>query len=515
MPGTSDAELAFPSANRETCEPNICPGTRTGPRRLTSTMDQVGKMATMTRDVFLAVEGPPWRERRRGWMGGGALLCFRPRETPRRGIAVTARVPSELRKAAANLFFKALSSPLEKVCRLLLVFVAAPRLGAASFGAFQFASTVAALLSGCTEFGLGTWTTRAIARDVERAGAILAVGFRFRMAAAVPYVLLLGSFALAQAPGTSQRVFVLLGAATLAGSFVDYIGAILRGYEDFRREAVVHALRGTLSVAGALGALHWFGSLLGFAAGLTAGAAASAGLGLVLLGHRGRTRPPSAVGPAFDRKTARVAIRQAIPIWLTGLLSTLYFRSDVVLVRYFCGDSEVGGYGAAYRVFEASTILPSTIMAVAFPRLARAPRMPQGHLTGLEGRLVAFMAILGTIAGLVLYVAGARFTGWVFGSGFARSAISLRVLALDVPVLFVNFALAPILLARGRERRSVLFAALMLVVNVSVNLVLIPRMGGPGAAWATLVTDVSLALLCFAVLGVGRRPRPSPTEASE
>jgi PST family polysaccharide transporter len=420
---------------------------------------------------------------------------------------VTGVVSSELRKAAANFFFKAISSPLEKVCRLLLVFVAAPGLGAASFGAFQFASTVAGLLSGCTEFGLGTWTTRAIARDVEGADGILAVGFRFRMAAAVPYLLLLGAFALAQAPGTSQRVFVLLGAAALAGSFVDYIGAILRGYEDFRREAVVNALRGVLTVAGALGALHWFGSLVGFAAGLTAGATASAGLGLVLLRHQGRTRRPGKVGPAFDGKTARMAIRQAIPIWLVGLLSTLYFKSDVVLVRYFCGDSEVGAYGAAYRVFEASTILPSTIMAVAFPRLARARRMPEGQLTGLEGRLVVFLAILGTITGLVMYLASARFTGWVFGGGFARSAISLRVLALDVPVLFVNFALAPVLLARGRERRYVVFAALMLVVNVSVNLVLIPRMGGPGAAWATLVTDVALALACSALLGVGRGPR--------
>jgi O-antigen/teichoic acid export membrane protein len=152
---------------------------------------------------------------------------------------VTARGPSELRKAATSFIFKALSSPLEKACRLLLVFVAAPALGAASFGAFQFASTVAGLLTACTEFGLGTWTTRAVARDVDRAGEILAVGFRFRMAAAIPYAILLGSLAFAQRPGDPRSVFVLFGVAALAGSLVDYVSAILRGYQDFRREAAV------------------------------------------------------------------------------------------------------------------------------------------------------------------------------------------------------------------------------------------------------------------------------------
>jgi O-antigen/teichoic acid export membrane protein len=424
---------------------------------------------------------------------------------------------AKLGKAAASLLFKAVSSSLEKACRLLLVFVAAPALGPASFGAFQYASTVAGLLTLCTEFGLGTWTTRALARDAEGGGGIVAAGFRFRMAAVVPYVLLLVSFALAQAPGEARRVCLLLGVAALAGSFVDYIGAILRGYEDFRREAAANALRGVLTVAGALGALHLLGSLVGFASGLTAGAVASAGLGLWLLRRHARTRPVSAgvgslgsVRSAFDDKTPQVALGEAIPMWLAGLLSTLFFRCDVVLVRYFSGDAEVGAYGAAYRVFEAATLLPSIIMAVAFPRLARAHGAASSspwRWTGLEGRLVVLLAGLGMIMGMVMFAGSARFTGWVFGSGFARSAISLRVLALDVPVLFLNYALAPFLIARGRERTYLVFAAMLLVLNVSVNLVAVPRMGGPGAAWATLATDVARALGCIAVLGAGASAR--------
>ena len=40
----------------------------------------------------------------------------------------------------------------------------------------------------------------------------------------------------------------------------------------------------------------------------------------------------------------------------------------------------------------------------------------------------------------------------------------------------------------------------MLVVNVSANLVLVPRQGGPGAAWATLLTEVALTICCVFAL---------------
>jgi O-antigen/teichoic acid export membrane protein len=81
-----------------------------------------------------------------------------------------------------------------------------------------------------------------------------------------------------------------------------------------------------------------------------------------------------------------------------------------------------------------------------------------------------------------------------------RAAPSLRVLALALPILFLNYGLTHFLIARDLERRNLLFAALMLVVNVSANFVLIPRFAGPGAACATLVTEVALTICCAIAL---------------
>ena len=59
----------------------------------------------------------------------------------------------------------------------------------------------------------------------------------------------------------------------------------------------------------------------------------------------------------------------------------------------------------------------------------------------------------------------------------------------------------------------------MLVVNITANLIVIPRLGGPGAAWATLVTELALTLCCLVALSgrqAGRASDPGPrTSGSE
>jgi O-antigen/teichoic acid export membrane protein len=213
----------------------------------------------------------------------------------------------------------------------------------------------------------------------------------------------------------------------------------------------------------------------------------------------------------FDRSLARSAVAQTLPLWLAGLLSLLYFKGDVVILKAFVSDAEIGAYSAAYKIFEGSMILPAVILAATFPPLARANLEPHRQRQW-EAALVGLLLGLGALVGGFIYLGSARLIGLIYGAGFARAVPSLRVLALAVPILFLNFGLTHFLIARDLERRNLAFAALMLVVNVAANLLLIPRLGGPGAAWATLVTEIALTICCAIALGAGQRAvAPSPS----
>ncbi|HEY4015601.1 MAG TPA: oligosaccharide flippase family protein [Polyangiaceae bacterium] len=414
-------------------------------------------------------------------------------------VGVVQQPSSGIRSAAASFVLKFIASQIDKICRFVVVLVAAPALGASAFGEYQFAVTTTLLLALGTELGLGLWTTRALARDPAQSAAIVTAGLRVRVASVGPYLVLLGVIALVQGRADLRWALGALGIATIAHSFVDYFGAALRGHEDFRRDALMNGARAFLTGAAALAALRLSPSLVGLAAGSAIGASASVVVGVLVL----RARIPVTVArPAAG--TMHVSLGALVPLWLTGLLSNLYFRCDVVLLQLLADDTQVGLYGAAYRLFDAWTILPGAIVAVVFPRLARL-LATRSATARLELELGATLLLLGIAAAAVSALTDARLVHGLFGAGFAEARAPFRALAFALPLLFLNFGLSQSLLARERERAYLVLTGGLLALNVSLNLAAIPRFGGVGCAWVTLVTEAARTVGCVTIFATGKR----------
>jgi PST family polysaccharide transporter len=149
-------------------------------------------------------------------------------------------------------------------------------------------------------------------------------------------------------------------------------------------------------------------------------------------------------------------------------------------------------------------LAPSAIMAVAFPRLAR--RGDKEGWTRLEVQLIGLLGALGIVIAVGLYALSDPIVRFVFGGDFAHAGTLLRILAVSTPALFLNFALTFFLFARGSERAYLLIVGAMVVLNVALNLVFVPRFGAAGSAWATLATEAALATGSIIALS---RPPPS------
>jgi O-antigen/teichoic acid export membrane protein len=402
----------------------------------------------------------------------------------------------EGRTALGNAIVKALSVPIEKACRVLLMVVAAPILGAEAFGSYQFAFAATTMLALCTDLGMSVWTTRALARDRTRAPAIVATASRLRLWVSFPYLVVVAAAAALAGPGDTRGGLALLGLAALVNAFIDYLLAIFRGFERLVDEARLNGARALLIAAGGLGALAVRRTVAALAAGLLVGMVASGFYGLRLL--RRRYGLDVRAG-RFDAGLCRAAAGEALPLWLATLFSLLYFKGDVVILKAFAGNAEVGAYSAAYKIFEGLMIVPAVVLTATFPPLARAKDDP-ARQRRWEAALVVLLLALGSVVALAVYLASGHIVALVYRAGFARAVPSLRVLAAALPILFLNYGLTHFLIARDLERRNLQFAALMLVVNVTSNLLLIPRFAGPGAAWATFITEVALTICCVIAL---------------
>jgi O-antigen/teichoic acid export membrane protein len=206
------------------------------------------------------------------------------------------------------------------------------------------------------------------------------------------------------------------------------------------------------------------------------------------------------------RKFARIAwraglslwkplVRIAVPLGIAGVMTSIYWQVDSVLLLQISGPAESGIYGAAYGFLSQLTFLPAAVMSSFFPVLSavygrdpqRAKRLVQVCADSMG--VIALPVLAGTIAlsGPIIHL--------MYGSNFARSAGLLPILMIAfVSICFGTLAgfLAPVL---GLQWRLAIYAAIGAIANVIMNLVLIPPYGAYGSAWATVITEVLTLVL--------------------
>lgn len=208
-----------------------------------------------------------------------------------------------------------------------------------------------------------------------------------------------------------------------------------------------------------------------------------------------------------------VSIRATMPLALAATVLIVYSRIDTYLVTIIKGTSAAAYYGSAYRVLSIVT-LP----ALALSQIAIAHTVPRGTERRRSDALrLAALAAAPTVPALVLGLAfSTQVMRLVFGADYAVAGPTLIVLLASAIPGAVVLVLAP-LAAVGNRVRYAWVTVAGLVVNVGINLVLIPIAGPLGAAWANLISQlmIAAALLTRWMLlpGTGPDPTRSATEA--
>lgn len=194
-------------------------------------------------------------------------------------------------------------------------------------------------------------------------------------------------------------------------------------------------------------------------------------------------------------------IRDALPIGLTNGASFVHSRIDQVVLGAYGYRRALADYGLAYRVVDASLAAALGIATVALPVLGQAEREERAEIGVMLGGLVGVMALtLGTVAfwlaePIVLILGGEQY----------RDAASLlRLLSPVLVVSLLNMVPAHLALVHGRANLLFRAAVGFLLVNVALNLVLVPQYQADGAAIASIVTEsLGLAVVSWIAARAG------------
>ena len=223
--------------------------------------------------------------------------------------------------------------------------------------------------------------------------------------------------------------------------------------------------------------------LVWFAAAATLELAlASAGLVLVY-----RVRHGSLAAWRATWRGARSLLADSWPLFFSIISITLYQRIDQVMLQQMIGSAEVGVYSVAVRLAESWVFVPSAIYWSAFPGILEARQQGEAPFHERLQRFYNVMAATAYAVAIGSTVAGPWVVRLLFGPSYAGAGVMLVVLAWANVFTSLEIARTAFLNAQNWNRIYLVTIVGGGAVNVVLNLVLIPRYGGLGAAIASLV----------------------------
>lgn len=174
---------------------------------------------------------------------------------------------------------------------------------------------------------------------------------------------------------------------------------------------------------------------------------------------------------------------------VTHVGNTLHFlmqRVDVLLVSTLLGTRAVGLYSVAYGIAELLLIVPQRLGSLFLPRVALG-RSPEAKAD--EMRLVSSLVFLGSVGvSAVLGVAVPPLIRLLYGAAFEESGTPFLLLLPGACALAMSAVFGVYLSGIGRVTTNALVAAAAVGINLSLNLVLIPRFGINAAAGVSSIT---------------------------
>ena len=199
-------------------------------------------------------------------------------------------------------------------------------------------------------------------------------------------------------------------------------------------------------------------------------------------------------------KAARVRVldiaREAWPFGLGGVFHLIYFQSDIILLKYLEGDEAAGIYNVAFTVMVAVYLLPSTIyQKFLLPKVHRWAYHDRVRFLQVYRFGNGIMLLLGGIATVTMLLLMPWLIPLLFGTAYQGAVGLLSILAFCAPTRFLASNVGATLVTQEHMHRKSIFMGMVAIVNVLLNLLLIPLYAAKGAAVATLLSEIVLIVL--------------------
>jgi O-antigen/teichoic acid export membrane protein len=215
--------------------------------------------------------------------------------------------------------------------------------------------------------------------------------------------------------------------------------------------------------------------------------------------------------PNFRFMSAAGHIKEGLLFSIASSTTTAYNDIDKAMLIRFGFQSASGIYGLAYRIVDISCAPIRSLHGALLPRFFQAGQHGVERAASMAKRLQQKTLCYAIAVACCMYALAPMLT-FVVGGSFRESASALRWLCLIPALRSLHLAAGDALTGAGHQNYRTSSQLCVAVLNILLNCFLIPVFGWKGAAFASLVSDGTLAASNWMILMVLNRAQTGIAE---
>lgn len=196
----------------------------------------------------------------------------------------------------------------------------------------------------------------------------------------------------------------------------------------------------------------------------------------------------------WDTGVMKKLLFMAAPFALADIFFKLNGSIDTVMLEYLAGDRYVSWYNIALKLTVTLTVIPGAFATAFFPAMSKAYVESKDELRTIFERSFIYLFMLSLPIAAGTAILADRIIAVAFPA-FPAAIPSLQIFMTSLVFLFINYPIGNLLNAANRQLLNTMNMAIALVLNIVLNVLLIPRFTYMGATVAAVVSALTLVAL--------------------
>lgn len=398
-----------------------------------------------------------------------------------------------IQKISKNIGLVFISQFLTYVMAFFTVIYTARYLGAGGFGILSLALSIGAIFGVFVDMGLSTLIVRELACDKSLSGKYIINSILLKLFLSIITVgLVVLTVKLIGYNQLESLIIYLITISVIISSFYILLNAIFQAEEKMEYLSLANIINSMVILAGTILGIYFGLDIVYFALVYILSSiivliyCLAVYLKKFLDFHL-------EIDPSFWMPT----LKEASTFGIISLSTMLYTYVDSIMLSILKSAESVGWYSAAYRLMYIALLLPNAINVAVFPVMSRLYANSSNSLNLLNERYFKYMMVVGIPLGFGTSLLAKQVILLLYGAEYIPSIIALQILVWAVVFTFAGAPYIQLLQSTNKQLIITKISIVCLVINIILNLILIPRYSYVGASIATVITEA--ILVCYII----------------